>query len=251
MNKQEARTRHAVEERFLEQLKQAFADNLYGVILYGSYVQGSFVPGVSDVNVLILTEEVAPQQLQSLSRAAHRLIRRHRITPLILSRREFERSADVYPMEYLDIADRHRVLYGSDATEQVSFSKANLRHELEHQLRGTLISLRQLLIASRGSSRRLGSNLKRWYGQMGALFRGLLRLAEVDEVPLNPSSLVSKVNEVYGLESGPFQRLIEYRSGTKHDPHAIAREVVTRLATLVQIVDTTDPVRGEGGRKQS
>lgn len=230
----------AVEVKFLQHLKDSFGDRLDAVVLYGSYVQGSFRPGVSDVNVLVLLSEADPEALGRLSRSMGRLMRKHRITPLILSSGEFARSSDVFPMEYLDIRDRHRVLYGEDPTLVLSIDEKNLRHQIEHQMRGNLISLRQLVLAARGRKRLLGRELSRWYGRVAAVLRGLLRLMGVEEIPTEPQALVSKVNEVLDLEPGPFLRLIAFRDGRSDDADELARELLTRLGELVRTVDAME-----------
>lgn len=232
-----SKVKDAVENTLPAVLQEAFGNNLHSVVVYGSYVAGNFTPGVSDVNVLVLLTDPAPRSLHALSRKSHRFLSRHNVTPLVLSVREFQNSADVFPVEYLDILARHTVLYGEDILGTMTISRANLRHELEHQLRGSLVSLRQLVIASRGQKRALGRRLKAWYGQMAALFRGLLRLAGADDVPLDPAVLLSRMNEVYGLTPGPFTELLEFRGGAKKDPEALLEQVLVRLSELVRIVD--------------
>lgn len=240
MAKAEQQIADAVEVQFLRHLKDAFADRLEAVVLYGSYVHGSFRAKVSDVNVLVLLSEADPEALGRLSRSMGKLMRKYHITPLILSSGEFARSSDVFPMEYLDIRDRHRVLYGDDPTLVLSIDDKNLRHQIEHQMRGNLISLRQLVLAAHGRKRMLERELSQWYGRVAAVFRGLLRLTEADEVPSEPRALVSKVNEVLGLEPGPFMRLIAFREGRTEDADTLARDLLTRLGELVRIVDAME-----------
>ncbi|MFO8065768.1 MAG: hypothetical protein R6V29_14190 [Spirochaetia bacterium] len=240
MAKAEQQIADAVEVQFLRHLNDAFADRLEAVLLYGSYVHGSFRAKVSDVNVLVLLSEADPEALGRLSRSMGKLMRKYHITPLILSSGEFARSSDVFPMEYLDIRDRHRVLYGDDPTLVLSIDDKNLRHQIEHQMRGNLISLRQLVLAAHGRKRMLERELSQWYGRVAAVFRGLLRLTEADEVPSEPRALVSKVNEVLGLEPGPFMRLIAFREGRTEDADTLARDLLTRLGELVRIVDAME-----------
>ncbi|MFO7781510.1 MAG: nucleotidyltransferase domain-containing protein [Spirochaetia bacterium] len=231
------RLKHAVEVDFLAKLKEAFGERLDAVVLYGSYVEGNFHPGTSDVNVLVLLSEPDPDALGRLAKSAGGMMRKRRITPLILTSGEFARSSDVFPMEYLDIAARHTVLHGGDPTATLAVDRRNLRHQLEHQMRGNLISLRQLVLAARGRRRLLGRELKRWYGPVAAVFRGLLRLKGVDPVPTTPDALISSVNDAFGLESGPFMELVSYRNGESADPVRLAEALLLRLADLVETVD--------------
>lgn len=231
------RLEQAVEVDFPAKLREAFGDGLDAVVLYGSYVAGTFEPGVSDVNVLVLLSEPDPDALARLSKSAGSLMRTHHITPLLLSSHEFARSSDVFPMEYLDIAARHRVLHGEDPTAALAIDRRNLRHQVEHQLRGNLISLRQLVLAARGRRRPLGRELKRWYGPTAAVFRGLLRLTGAEDVPTEPDALIAAVNDRLGLEPGPFTRLIAYRNGGSDDPVSLAGELLGRIAELSETVD--------------
>lgn len=234
------KTAQAVEKDFLQIVTDVFQDNLKSVMLYGSYAGTRFVPGVSDVNVLVIVEEVVPEELAALSSRAYRLINKHRITPLILSEAEFLRSADVFPMEYLDIASRNRLLFGSDISTTLEFSNRNLRHQVEHQLRGSLISLRQLVVAARGRKSVLRRDLPRWYGSVGAVMRGLLRLHGSTNVPENPADVMSTVNSTLGFEPGPFLQLLELREGGKVDSVELAHALLDRLSALVELVDTME-----------
>jgi predicted nucleotidyltransferase len=149
-----------IENTFLEMLKTIFGKNLVMASIYGSSVSGNFVEGVSDVNILILLDKPDAGQLETFGRDVYRTMRRYKITPLILSKTEFMNSADVFPMEYLDIMDRKKILFGEDITEQLSLSLKNLRHQLEDRLRGAVASLRQAVVASRGKERILRKWLK-------------------------------------------------------------------------------------------
>ncbi len=236
--------RKNVEESFVSLLKETLGERLHAVVAYGSYSTAAFRPGLSDVNLLILTSDSPAAALPTMSRRVHRAMRRNRITPLLLTMGEFLTSADVFPMEYMDMQARHTVLYGPDPTADLVFSRDNLRHELEHQLRGSLVSLRQLVLAAKGRSRLLGRYLKRWYGSIAALFRGVLRLRGVAEIPEEPEALVQRMNDSLGLEGGPFLTLLEYRSGTRTNPTALAAQLMERLESLVAIVDAFEAENG-------
>jgi predicted nucleotidyltransferase len=240
MAKKEGALDKIVEETFLETVKSTFEDNLISVAIYGSYVSGNFAPGVSDINILILLEKPMAEQIEKLGKATLRIIRKYKITPLILTKKEFISSADVFPMEYYDIKDRHKILYGEDETKDLSLTRKNLRHQLEDRLRGNVASLRQLIIASRGKSRVLKVYLKNWYGSLGALFRGLLRLKEISPVPSESKDVIKKINEVFKLDNEPFLNLLALRKGEKIDPRQLVVGLVASLENLITIVDKMD-----------
>ncbi len=233
----ESKIRVAVEESFPAVLREVFGDNLLSVMLYGSYVSGDFVPGVSDVNVLVILQNSDTDSIGALGRKAPRMIRKFRITPLILTRGEFVHSADVFPMEYADIKDRNRVLMGDDEARSLTLEKRNLRHQLEEMLRGSVASLRQVLIASRGRRRILEANLKVLFGSLKALFKGLLRLQELEEIPSEGVRIVEEVSRNFRVDGEPFKGLLQLRSGERVDAHKLASETLASLEQLITVVD--------------
>jgi predicted nucleotidyltransferase len=225
------------EESFLLSLKDCFGENLLSVMLYGSYVSGNFVKGVSDINTLIILEKPNPEQMEEMGRKTHRMIKRHRITPLILTREEFNNSADVFPMEYFDIKDRKRVIHGEDETKSLTLTMKNLRHQIEDRLRGEIASLRQLIIASRGRPRVLRHLLKVWSGSLYTVFRGLLRLKGAGPIPVESSDVLKKVNETFKIETSPFTEINKLRSGVKVDPKPLTQNLLGKLEELIRVVD--------------
>jgi predicted nucleotidyltransferase len=229
--------RKGVETSFLNALRDCFGDNLVSVMIYGSYVGADFVPRVSDVNILVLLEKSDAGQIRKLGARAHRAMRKYRITPLILTRTEFRNSADVFPMEYMDIAERNRVLFGEDETKSLALKKKNLRHQLEERLRGSVASLRQVLVASRGRKRILRHNLKILYGSLKAVFKGLLRMRGIGEIPADGREVIEKVAATFSIKGEPFQHLRELRWGGKQDTSQPAEEVLASLQELVSLID--------------
>lgn len=235
----------SIESELVSVCQTGFGSALSSVVVYGSYAAGRWVAGSSDINVLILLDRCEPAALKSFGEHGRRFLQKHRITPLVLTVGEFSSSADVFPMEYMDIIARHRVLFGADPTTHVEFSRANLRHQLEHQLRGTMVSLRQLVIAARGRNRLLRAELKTFAGPVAALFRGLLRLTGSTEIPSDPQELANGMNRAFGFASGPFVQLFSIHAGRtrEFDLRALADQLPVRLSELIEVVDRYEQSR--------
>lgn len=249
------KTKRALGVDFVELARSVFGETLESVIVYGSFLKATFTPGASDVNVLVIVGEGHEPALRELGRRGRRLMRSHRITPLVLTRREFVSSADVFPMEYLDIVETHEVLFGPDVTSELEIKTTNLRHQTEHQLRGSLVTLRQLAVAS-GRPRPfrkllLRRRLEEWYGSVAAILRGLLRLHDVSPVPQAPDELVREINRVLGLEPGPVLDLLACRQGECPDSVELIDGLLERLARLVEIVDAGPGSMGTDSKESS
>ncbi|MFP4330865.1 MAG: hypothetical protein ACOC45_00430 [Alkalispirochaetaceae bacterium] len=224
---------------FLPLVRSVFGDRLVSVILYGSGADDSFRPGVSDVNILILLDEPQPALLERLAREGRRRMRKHRITVMVISEEEYLRGADVFPMEYMDIRDRHVLLFGKDITGELEFSEANLRQQLEQQLRGALFSLRQLIVAARGRKRVLKRELPRRQGTLQTIFKGLVRLtaATGDTASPHDESPLPLLAERFDFDPAPFEDLRRLRGGQKVETRELTRRLVLELAQLVRGVD--------------
>jgi predicted nucleotidyltransferase len=233
----ESALREAVEKSYLTQLKETFGSNLLSVMLYGSYVSGDFAPGVSDVNLLVILEHSDSDSIELLGKRASRMMRKYNITPLILTKSEFVNSADVFPMEYADIRERNRVLTGSDETASLTLKKVNLRHQLEERLRGSVASLRQMLVASRGRKRVLAANLRILYGTLKTLCRGLLSMKGTHDIPTEGAAIIDEVSNIFEIDAEPLKKLLELRKGAKIHVWNLAAQTLATLEKLIIIVD--------------
>jgi predicted nucleotidyltransferase len=240
MSKKIVSVKAHVEGPFLDLIKTAFKDNLCSVLIYGSYVSGNFVEGVSDVNILILLEKSLSEQIENFGVIANKTIKSYKITPLIMTKAEFQNSADVFPMEYYDIKERNKVIYGEDETRTLTLTKKNLRHQLEDRLRGNVASLRQIIIASHGKDKILGNYLKNLFGSLNALFKGLLRLKEIRVESESIEETIEKIGNEFQLDTKPFSDFISFRKGEMDKPKTLARNMAVSLEKLVTIVDKMD-----------
>ncbi len=231
-----------IRDEFLPLVQSVFGDRLTSVVLYGSGADGSYRPGVSDVNILILLDEPQPELLERLAKEGRRTMNKRRITPMVISEEEYRRGADVFPMEYLDIRERHVTLYGSDLTGELQFSDTHLRQQLEQQLRGSLFSLRQLVLSGRGRKRVLSKELPRWYGTLQVLFKGLLRLVEPEREARSGEAALPILAKHFSFDPAPFEELLALREGKKLEVRGLSHRLVLELAKLVQGVDRWEAV---------
>ena len=100
--------------RFVQELRSLLADELVAIALYGSSVGGNFVPGVSDLNVVIVVKEARFDVLQKLQPGMAAWHTQGFAIPLLLDQEFLRRSRDVFPMEFHDMKEQHRLLWGED-----------------------------------------------------------------------------------------------------------------------------------------
>lgn len=116
------------------------------VVLYGSAARADWVPGRSDVNLLVLVDDTSSTALRRLTPAVTEWHTKGFAPPLIMGREEWQRSADVFPIEIADMQVAHRVLCGVDPVQGMAVDPVDLREAVEKELRGKLVRLRQAYV---------------------------------------------------------------------------------------------------------
>jgi hypothetical protein len=222
---------------FSSRLQALFGEDLLAVILYGSAARNTYRKGVSDINILVILEKSSPRKIFEAGRAAKSCLRKYRIAPLIMTKTEFTSAADVFPLEYYDMQDAHTVVYGDAEILSLPLSRANLRYQLEEKLRGAVGDIRCMLITSGGNQKLLWKLLVQWSGVGGALFRGLLRLKGIADIPRDTEKLLECVSKEYEITLEGFSALHRFRQGEKADSLTLAESLLEPLKTLVQAVD--------------
>ncbi len=139
----------------VERLRTAFDGQLVSAILYGSAVMGDWDETTSDLNILCVLNQLTPVEL----RTAEPIIRwwrgRGNPSPLLLTEEEVRTSTDCFPMEFRDIQEHRRVLYGTDVIRDLVVDRSFYRAQVEHELRAKQIRLRQHAADALSSPERL------------------------------------------------------------------------------------------------
>lgn len=148
-------------DEFVESLKKSLGENLVSVVLYGSAAKGEHILRRSDVNVMVLLREVSLSCIDSIETSIHRARKKANIIPLFWGVEELKDSADVFPIEFQDITQNSKVLYGADPFKGIAIGTKNLAHQLEFELRSKLLTLRSEWPKVKGSKSLLSDFLAR------------------------------------------------------------------------------------------
>src|ERR687895_1215728 len=157
-------------------LRSTHGDNLAAVVLYGSAAAGDYIELRSDYNLLIALNRITPEDLRQAQAPMREWQRLGHPLPVYFTVEELSDAADVFPIEFHQMANARIVLYGHDPFEFVKLSDANLRHQAEYELRSKLIQLRRLYIPASVSIEKLCNLMTDSLSSFAALFRAVLLL---------------------------------------------------------------------------
>jgi predicted nucleotidyltransferase len=126
----------------VERLKSAYGQRLISVILYGSAASGDQDAAFSDVNVMCVLDRVDAKSLGQ-SEPIFKWLREQKVnTPLLMDERDVALSTDCFPIEFQDMKDGRRVLYGKDVVAEMLIDFSFYRARIEYELRSKLLRLR-------------------------------------------------------------------------------------------------------------
>ena len=131
---------------FVEQARNAFADDLRAIVLYGSGAEGKLRP-TSDVNLLLVLsafDREKADQLREPLRLAHATIQ---LRAMFLLKSELRPAMEAFAVKFADIMRRRRVLYGDDPFAGISVSRGDAIIRLKQTLLNLTLRLREAYIA--------------------------------------------------------------------------------------------------------
>lgn len=226
--------------QFTQEVRQLLGEELLAIALYGSGVGSNFVAGVSDLNIVLLVKELRFEVLQKLQPYIKAWHRRGFALPLLMDREFLQRSRDVFPMEWHDIKEQHRLLWGEDIFRTLEIDDRHLRFQTEYEARSKLLRLRGLYLecaGDRAALRRLMlDSLKTFLSLMRALLRlrgerGLLTYGEVLE----------RFEHLFAIALPRMRQLLAVRTQQQGWPAEttadVFRDYLTEVQQLVAIID--------------
>lgn len=226
--------------RWLAPVRQALGTEFLSAYLTGSVLNAGFDPQASRINVLVISRSLPPETLDRLAAAIPVTKKPPHFEPLFLAKAQIASSLDVFPMEWLDLLERHLRLEGEDMFDGMQVPRTWLRHQCEHELRGKHIRLRQEYLASGGRAERLREVLAGVASGFHTLFRTLLRLRGEDP-PASTERVVERVAEAYGLDARALLGawLVRYtRKSDGQDVKDLYRRFLAEIERLIGAIDT-------------
>jgi hypothetical protein len=222
-------------------VRQTLGNEFQAAFLTGSVLVQGFDPRRSKINIVVVARTLEPEMLDLLRQSMPVTRKAPHFDPLLLTQRQIETSLDTFPIEWLEMRERHLTLEGNDVLASLEVPHTYLRLECEHELRSKHIRLRQAYLASGRSSRLLQDVLKGSASSFATLFRTLLRLRG-ESTPAAPAKVIERLADLYRLDAEGLlgAHLVRY-SGRRYKADeivAIYRKFLGEISRLVTAIDT-------------
>lgn len=175
-------------QTYVKEIAGVFGEQLEGVLLYGSAARGEFLPGRSNLNILLLVSSCDSVVLKKYSALHRRWSKEQIVVPLFLTEGELHKSASVFPLEFLEIQDQHRLLKGRNPFIGFHVKTDRLKEAVMQGLAGHVLRLRQRYVEGGGGNDATTILLSLSVTSILPLMRGIQRL--LGRPPLSHSDVV-------------------------------------------------------------
>jgi hypothetical protein len=148
-------------------LRRIFGVRLHSLVAYGLAARRA---AGAPLHTLALVERVTFEDLAVCVPSTDRWLKLGLEVPLLISRHEFRRTLDVFPLEYGDIITNHVLVEGTDPFEGATVAESDERRACELQAKSHLIHLREGFLESGGDP----GEVSRLIAASASAFRTLL-----------------------------------------------------------------------------
>ena len=182
-------------EELTQDCKDAFGKDMISLILYGSAAAGQYVPGQSDLNILIILTEAGIDDLERGLPLVGKW-RKRKVAEIFMTPAYISSSLDTFPVEFINMQMNYLLISGEDVLKDLKIEACNLRLELERELKGKIFHLRQEFLESEGKDKELRRIISLSLGSFVPLFKALLYLRGY-EVPPGRRDVIKALSLAY------------------------------------------------------
>lgn len=218
---------------FLEDLQNRMADNLVSVTVYGSAARGDFVEGVSDINALVVARTLTASDLKAAGRVVRHWRERMPIAPVFATEEYITRSADVFPLEFLEMREAHRTLHGPDPLANLPIAPRYLRRQVEAEMKGKLMRLRAAYADAADDPNAVRDLLAESLPSFRTLFQGTLRLAG-EAPPTRTADVLRAVTRRFDLDATALDDALAVRQSR---PRADGLDVDSLFGRYLEVIE--------------
>jgi hypothetical protein len=225
-------------EALVADLRTIFGSRLLSLVAYGLGAPGA---DGEPLRTLALTERIAFDDLARLAPLTSAWRRTGLAVPLLLSRHEFERTLDVFPVEYGSIIADHVVVTGAPPFADTRVDDADRRRGCEQQAKSHLIHLREAFLETQNDARRIAHLITSSAPAFHTLLVNLARLEGGDwrVVASDRAALAKTIEERFGVPAPLVLDVLSATSGigTVADPSGLLARYIDASERIWRFVD--------------
>ena len=230
---------------FLRSIKKQKDLTFEAILVYGSAARGEFLPGYSNINVLILLEHITQPVLQEWSGIHKQWAREKFVAPLFLTHKDLQQSSDVFPLEFLGIKEHHVLLEGRDPFPELHVNTTNLFLQCRQEVHANLLRVRQNYVEGWGKIEAIQTLLPLSLTSLLPCLRGVYRLLDRPANMKSPD-LLDELKVALEVDPSVFLEVWRLKRGlSTPGKHELPKLLERYLTGLGQLADRVDAMKHE------
>lgn len=225
-------------DNFIEELKTKLGDNLVSVIAFGS--KANVEDAKNNLNLMIVTNTLNAENLYEISKPVQKWVKAKNPIPVIMNKEEWYSSFDVYAIEYSDIKDNYRIIYGEDLVPSIPVNKYFLRLQCESELKSLLLKYKNNFLLNIKSDKEMKKVLDHVIKTLLVIFRAVLRLHD-RSVPYRAVDIIEFTADYLSFNKIVMSKLakVKYENDdyTKQELIFIEAELLKDIQNMLKQVD--------------
>ena len=230
----------ATAQRWLAPVQERLGPDFLSAYITGGALNEGFDPLKRHINVLVVAKDLPISRLDAIAAVVPISNKPPHVDPLFVTLQQVQRSLDVFPIEWVDLKERHWTLEGVNLFDTLDVPETYLRLQIEQELRGKHLRLMQEYLTGGGHPEQLHAALARLASGFHTLFRALIRL-HGEAPPPSLDRVIERVAEIHGLDENALKGAHRLRGERKHpgveQTRAIYRAFLTQVERLTSAVD--------------
>lgn len=227
-------------DEFVGDYKNIFGKELISVIIYGSCAKGEYRYKSSDINFLIVLSDEGIENLGQCLALIPKWQKYNVSTPQFLTEEYIATSLDSFPIEFLDMKEHHKVIYGEDVLVDLMIKEADLRLQCEREVKGDFFHLREGYLNTAHNARYMRQLISQSLVSFASVFSALLKLRK-SVIPEKKMEVFSEIARVYDLDADLFDELLRVREGSvkrsRSELKTLIEKYIQEIKKLTKIVD--------------
>jgi predicted nucleotidyltransferase len=212
-------------------LQAAIGNQLKSVVVFGSLAREEFDPQRSNVNVLVIAE-LPIDNLRRMDSALKPWVAKGHLPPVMAEPDELPALARDFPIEFLDMREQHRVIYGEDPLAALKVDRHHLQAECTHDLALNRLRLRQAIASAGSDKARIRNILIASLSSTLTLLRASLRI-DGDGEKLDKMKAAQEWSKRVGFDSSVFQHIKDAGSDA-HQVAAVYLEAIDKVLNYLR-----------------
>jgi hypothetical protein len=233
-------------EEFVSRIRAAAGENVVSVIIYGSAADGEFHVEYSDLNLLCLVRDASFPSLARIANVVEWWRGKKHHPLLLLTIDELKSWVGAFSIEFVDMIQHYRVLFGDDLLATLTVPMELHRFQVRYELKEKLVLLRQHVSLAANNEKQLWEVMLHSLSSFTTLFRHML--IELGQPGRKHSrEAVAELAAQLNFDGSPFVQLMDIRAGKLNRKQLRAGDVAARyLSAIEKVTSAVDTMQGSG-----